>query len=94
MMLNTTKEIWDGIIESYECDTKVKSVILQTLKIKYETLRMHNDESIAILFLHIDDIVNFMKTIGEEINNTTLVEKILRSLTPKFKSKESDIEEK
>jgi hypothetical protein len=94
MQLNTTKEIWDKIIQSYEGDTKVKSAKLQTLRIQYETLRMHNDESIASFFLRIDEIVNRMKNLGEEIKDTTLVEKILRSLTPKFESKVSAIEEK
>lgn len=55
---------------------------------------MRNDESIASFFLHIDDIVNRMENLGEEINDTTLVEKILRFITPKFESKVSTIEEK
>ena len=33
MQLNTTKEIWDKIILSYEGDEKVKSAKLQTLRI-------------------------------------------------------------
>ena len=94
MQLNTTKEIWEKIILSYEGDTKVKSAKLQTLKIQYENLKMHNDESIASLFLHLDDIVNHMRNFGETITDTTLVEKVLRSLNPKFESKVSAIEEK
>lgn len=48
-----------------DLDTKVKSDKLQTLKIQYGTLRMHNDESIASFFLCIDDILNRMKNLGE-----------------------------
>ena len=55
---------------------------------------MHNEESIASFFLRLDDIVNRMTNLGETISNTTLVEKVLRSLTPKFESKVSAIEEK
>lgn len=55
---------------------------------------MHNDESICSFFLRIDEIVNYMKNLGEEIKDTTLVEKILRSLTPNFESKLFFIEEK
>ena len=55
---------------------------------------MHNDESISSFFLRIDDIVNCMKNLGEYIKETTLVEKILGYLTPKFESKVSTIEEK
>ena len=55
------------IILSYEGDDQVKRAKLQTLRIQYETLKMHNDESIASYFLHIDEIVNCMKNLGEEI---------------------------
>ena len=55
---------------------------------------MHNDESIASYFLRIDEIVNCMKNLGEEIKEVTLVEKVLRSLSSKFESKVSTVEEK
>ena len=92
MQLNTKKEIWDKIILSYEGYTKVKSAKLQTLRIQYENLRIHNEESITSFFLHLDDIVNCMRNLGETITDTTLVEKVLRSLTSKFESKVSAIE--
>ena len=53
------------IILSYEGDIKVKSAKLQTLRIQYENLRMHNEESIASFFLCLDDIVNRMINLGE-----------------------------
>eukprot|EP00253_Pinus_taeda_P018537 PITA_18537 len=93
MQLKIAKEIWDKIILSYEGDDQVKRAKLQSLKIQHETLRMHNDESVANYFLRIDEIVNRMKNLGEEIK-VTLVEKILRSLSSKFESKISAIEEK
>jgi len=55
---------------------------------------MHNDESIASYFSHIDEIVNCIKNLGEEIKEATLLEKVLRSLSAKFESKVSAIEEK
>eukprot|EP00253_Pinus_taeda_P023507 PITA_23507 len=73
---------------------KVKQAKLQTLRIQYENLKMHNDESVANYFLRIDEIVNCMKNLGEEIKEVVLVEKVLRSLSPKFDSKVSTIEEK
>ena len=81
MQLNSVREMWDKIILSYEGDTKVKSAKLQTLRIEYENLKMHSDESIASFFLRLDDIVNCMRSLGETITDTTLVEKVLRSLT-------------
>ena len=67
MQHKTTKEIWDKIVLSYEGDEQVKRAKHQTLKIQYENLRMYNDESVANYFLHIDEIVNCMKILGEEI---------------------------
>ena len=55
---------------------------------------MYNDESVANYFLRVDEIVNCMKNLGEEIKEAVVVEKVLRSLSPRFESKVSAIEEK
>ena len=94
MQLDIAKAIWEKIILSYEGDAKVKSAKLQTLRIQYENLKMDNEESIANLFLHLDDIVNRMRNLGETITESTLVEKVLRSLTEKIESKVFSLEEK
>jgi len=94
MQLKSAKEVWDKIFLSYEGDSQVKHAKLQTLRIQYETLKMHSDESIASYFLCLDEVVDFMKNLGEEIKEVTLVEKVLRSLSAKFESKVSTIEEK
>eukprot|EP00253_Pinus_taeda_P021906 PITA_21906 len=94
MKLKTTKEIRDKIVLSYEADDQVKRAKLETLRIQYENLRMHNDESMANYFLHIDEIFNCMKNLGEEIKEVFLVENLLRSSSLKFDSKVSAIEEK
>ena len=82
------------MILSYEGDSQVKHAKLQTLRIQYETLKMHNDESIASYSLSICEVVNCMQNLDEEIKEVTLVEKVLRSLSAKFESKVSAIEEK
>eukprot|EP00253_Pinus_taeda_P003066 PITA_03066 len=88
MQLKTAKQIWDKIVLSYEGDDQVKRAKLQNLRIQYENLRIHNDESVANYFLRIDEIVNRMKNLGEEIKEVTLVEKVLNlcllSLNQKF----------
>ena len=94
MHYKSAKEIWDKIVTSYEGDDQVKRAKLQTLRIKYENLRMYNDESVANYFLRVDEIVNCMQHLGEEIKEAVVVEKVLRSLPPMFESKFSAIEEK
>eukprot|EP00253_Pinus_taeda_P033921 PITA_33921 len=86
--------MWDKIILSYEGDDQVKCAKLQTLRIRYETLKMHSNESISNYLLCIDEIVNCMRNLGEEIKEVILVEKVLRSLSTEFESKVSAIEEK
>ena len=73
-----------NLVQIYEGDSQVKCAKLQTLKIEYETLKMHSEESIASYFLCIDEVVNCMKNLGEEIKEVTLVEKSLRSLSTKI----------
>ena len=51
-------------------------------------------KALPIFFLRLDDIVNCMRTPGETITDTTLVEKVLRSITPKFEAKVFATEEK
>ena len=94
MQYKSAKEIWDKIVLSYEGDDQVKCAKLQTLRIQYENLKMYNDESVANYFLRVDEIVNCMKNLGEEIKEAVVVEKVLRSLSPRFESKVSAIEEK
>ena len=55
---------------------------------------MYNDESVANYFLRVVGIVNCMKILGEEIREAIVVEKVLRSLSPRFESKVFAIEEK
>eukprot|EP00253_Pinus_taeda_P010413 PITA_10413 len=82
------------IVLSYEGDDHVKRAKLQFLRIQYENLKMHNDESVANYFLRVDEIFNCMKNLGEEIKEAVVVEKVLRYFSPKFESKVSTIEEK
>ena len=54
---------------------------------------MDEDETIIKYLLHIEELVNTMKGLGETIVESFLVQKILRSLLDRFNSKVSTIEE-
>ena len=71
---------------------KVKSDKLQTFRIQYETLKMHDDESIATFFIKVGEVMNSIRNLGEEIKNSYIIEMDLRSLTPNFESIVSAIE--
>jgi hypothetical protein len=91
--LNTAKEMWDKLINSYEGNEKVKGAKLQTYRLKFEQLKMNEDETVSKYFLRVEDLVNAMKGLGETFDDSLLIQKILRSLPDKFNPKVSAIEE-
>lgn len=87
------KEAWEILQKEFQGNLKVKNVTLQTLRRDLENLKMGDDESIQNYYTKITTIVNEMKTFGEEISDSRIVEKILVSLPPKFDPMVSIIEE-
>lgn len=94
MHCTSTKEIWDKMKNVYEGDGKVKGAKLQTYRSKFEHLTMKEEEDIASYFLWVDEIVNITKGLGKKLDNTILVQKILRSLPVSFYSKVSALNER
>jgi hypothetical protein len=92
MHLETTKAMWDKLISSYEGNEKVKDAKLQTYRLKFEQLKMNEDETISKYFLRVEELVNSMKGLGDKFDDSLLVQKILRSLLDKFNPKVSAIE--
>jgi hypothetical protein len=78
----------------YAGDTKVKSAKLQSYRSQFEILKMEEYKDIATYFLHIDEVVNTMRGLGETVNNNIIVKKVLRSLPARFDSKISALEER
>jgi hypothetical protein len=77
MHLQTTKEMWDKLISSYEGNEKVKDAKLQTFRLKFEQLKMNEDETVSRYFLRVEELVNATKGLGEKIEESILVQKIL-----------------
>ena len=90
----TMKEIWDKLKNIYEGDYKVKGEKLQTYRGQFENLKMKEEENIAAYFLRVNEIVNIIRGLGERIQESVIVQKILRSLPMRFDSKISTIEER
>jgi len=57
---------------------------LQTLRRNFENANMHSNESIHDYITKMQDLVNQMRSSGEDILERRLLEKILRSVFPKF----------
>src|ERR1044072_464994 len=81
---NTAKGIWDSMKSKYQGSDKVKRAQLQTLRREFEVLGMKEGESVNEYFARTLVIANKMKLHGEDVKETMIVEKILRSMTSKF----------
>jgi hypothetical protein len=90
----SAKEIWDMLQNIYEGDTKVKATKLHTYRGKFEQLKMKEDEYIVAYFLRVDETMNAIIGLGDEIEESVIVQKILRSLPMRFNPKISSLEER
>ena len=79
-----SKEAWD-ILENYHNEGEtVKQIKLKSYIRKYEIMQMEEDQKVSNYFSKMTEIVNLMKNRGENISDQMVVEKVLRSLNPKF----------
>ena len=89
----TSKDIWDSMKKKYQGTARVKRAQLQALRRDFETLQMKEGESVMSYCARTMEISNKMRFHGEKMNDVTIVEKILRSLTPKYDYVVCSIEE-
>jgi hypothetical protein len=94
MHCSSAKEIWEKLQNIYEGDAKVKATKLQTYRGQFEQLKMKEDENIATYFLRVDETVNAIIGLGEEVDESIIVQKVLRSLPMRFDPKISTLEER
>lgn len=66
---------------------------LQTHRRQFESLKMDDEEDIASFFLRVAEVFNSLKGLEENIEESTIVQKVSRSLLERFVSKVSAIEE-
>ncbi|CAN6583338.1 unnamed protein product [Malus baccata var. baccata] len=90
--LETAKEAWDILKQEYVGEKQVRSVKLQGLRRDFEYTRMSESESLAAYLARLFDLINQMRSYGEDLSNQRIVQKLLISLPKTYDSIASVIE--
>ncbi|VFR02708.1 unnamed protein product [Cuscuta campestris] len=89
----TAKEMWDKLEVTYEGTDQVREAKIDFLTQEYEMFRMKEHEKIDDMFDRFSKIVNDLHALKKTYTDKDLVQKILRSLTSKWRSKADAIYE-
>ena len=84
---------WNILQTMHEGTKAIKINKLQQLTIRFESIRMSDDESFDEFYAKLNDIVNSAFNLGEIYDQPKIVRKILRSLTEDFRPKVTAITE-
>ena len=87
------KEAWEILETIYKGTKKVKDTKLQMLTTQFEELKMSEDESFNSFYGKLNEVVIGKFNLGEKMEDSKIVRKILRSLPESFRPKVTAIEE-
>ncbi|XP_074299303.1 uncharacterized protein LOC141630369 [Silene latifolia] len=93
MRATTAKEAWDSLQQEFQGDIKIRTIRLNTLRKDFENMKMKDDEDIKYYTSRLMEVVNQMKMYGEDITDIRIVQKILGTLTKRFDTIITVIEE-
>ncbi|KAI5328290.1 hypothetical protein L3X38_027687 [Prunus dulcis] len=82
----TSKGAWDILKQEFRGDKQVRSVKLQGLRREFEYTRMKDSESFSVYVAKLFDLINQMKSYGEELPRERVVQKLLISLPRSYDS--------
>ena len=91
--ITIAKEAWEILETTYEGTKKVKDTKLQMLTILFEELKISEDESFDSFYSKLNKVVVGKFNLGEKIEDSKIVRKILRSLPESFRAKVTAIKE-
>ncbi|VFQ65995.1 unnamed protein product [Cuscuta campestris] len=89
----TAKEMWDKLEATYEGTDQVREAKIDFLTQEYEMFRIKEGDKIDDMFDRFSKIINDLHALKKTYTNKDLVRKILRSLTPEWRSKADAIYE-
>ena len=87
------KQAWDTLETTYQGLDKVRTSKLQILRRDFESLSLKYSKAVDTFYTRVVGLINQLKSHGEAIEDQMVVEKILRSLTPRFENLVVTLEE-
>ncbi|XP_034225502.1 uncharacterized protein LOC117635264 [Prunus dulcis] len=82
----TSKGAWDILKQEFRGDKQVRSVKLQGLRREFEYTRMKDSEPLSVYIAKLFDLINQMKSYGEELPRERVVQKLLIILSKSYDS--------
>lgn len=87
------KEAWEAIKTLCQGADKVKKAWVQTLKTEFESLAMKENEQIDDFCMKLSGLVTNIRALGEKVEESYVVKKLLRAVPSKFLQITSTIEQ-
>ncbi|CAL2246012.1 unnamed protein product [Prunus armeniaca] len=82
----TSKGAWDILKLEFRGDKQVRNVKLQGLRREFEYTRMKDSESLYVYLVRLFNMLNQMKSYGEELSRERVMQKFLFSLPKSYDS--------
>ncbi|CAL2253622.1 unnamed protein product [Prunus armeniaca] len=82
----SAKAAWDILKQEFVGDKQVRSVKLRGLRRDFEYTRMNDSETLFGYIAKLFDLINQMKSYGEDLSNQRIVQKLLISLPKSYNS--------
>ncbi|XP_043687758.1 uncharacterized protein LOC122638976 [Telopea speciosissima] len=89
----TAKQVWDKLKGIYEGDDKIKEAKLQHFRNQFESLKILPEETVEAFMIRVNEIINSIRGLGEQLKDSVVVKKILRSLPKMYNPQVLAIEE-
>ena len=91
--LNSAKNMWDALDTIYGGDKNVQRAKSESLKGKFDDMRMEEGENIAQYIARIKEVVSAIKDVIGQIDDDIILRKVLRTLLPIYANRISTIQE-
>ncbi|KAI3788194.1 hypothetical protein L2E82_00924 [Cichorium intybus] len=89
----TAKEAWEALKTMFMGADRVKTARIQTLKAEFEALSMKESEGVDEFAVKVSNIVSTMRTLGDNVDESYVVKKLLRAVPTKFLQIASTLEQ-